>query len=123
MSSFFGFGRKSQPKPERVQEGQQQLQQPAEADSEGADCETYLKYLEEANQSSVELASLRDTGCVAQGRDREGMPILFLAPHLGMPRVYLEGEVFFWPFLYCFLYLNPHVICLNAYESRPLSTF
>ena len=86
--SFF-FGRKKtqssvQPHPEEQTEEQKGKEE---------DSESYRKYLEEATSNAFELAALRETGCVSQGMSKEGVPILFLSPRLGLPAVYLAGEV------------------------------
>jgi hypothetical protein len=61
-------------------------------DSE-ADGEIYTGYLTEARARSDELTSLQQsTGCVSLGCRRDGLPVLLLVPHLGLPRVYLQGE-------------------------------
>ena len=62
------------------------------AEPSDSDSPRYLAYLSEAESAHELLAKLADTGCVRVGKDNDGHPLILLIPHLGLPRVYLEGE-------------------------------
>jgi len=56
------------------------------------DPQQYTEYLKDALAQSDNLSNLIQAGCITIGNDPDGHPAILLVPHLGLPKVYLEGE-------------------------------